>query len=127
MEGKEKRRKRKKPRICGRIRRRTKPSQAKTEATRHDIFYHKHLRNEKGNHPFFRKKRRLTAPEPLARRRGQAKTKPRYRGRDRDARLSHVEIQTVSKRDVNLVPVHGIAERPMMLAAGKPTSLFPRN
>ena len=53
-------------------------------------------------------------------RKGKIKTPLVYRGKKRDAYLSHVKVQiTASKKDIYLVLVYGITEHPMMLAANK--------
>ena len=50
----------------------------------------------------------------------KAKTSLVYRGKKRDAYLSHVKVQiTASKKDIYLVLVYGITEHPMMLATNK--------
>ena len=53
-------------------------------------------------------------------RKGKIKTPLVYRGKKRDAYLSHVKVQiTASKKDIYLVLVYGITEHPMMLATNK--------
>ena len=53
-------------------------------------------------------------------RKGKVKTPLVYRGKKRDAYLSHVKVQiTASKKDIYLVLVYGITEHPMMLATNK--------
>lgn len=53
-------------------------------------------------------------------RKGKIKTPLIYRGKKRDAYLSHVKVQiTASKKDIYLVLVYGITEHPMMLATNK--------
>lgn len=56
-------------------------------------------------------------------RKGKVKIPVTYRGRTRDAYLSHVKVQiTASKKDIYLVLVYGITEHPMMLATNKEIS-----
>lgn len=53
-------------------------------------------------------------------RKGKIKTPLVYRGKKRNAYLSHVKVQiTASKKDIYLVLVYGITEHPMMLATNK--------
>lgn len=53
-------------------------------------------------------------------RKGKIKTSVIYRGKKRDAYLSHVKVQiTASKKNIYLVLVYGITEHPMMLATNK--------
>lgn len=53
-------------------------------------------------------------------RKGKIKMPLIYRGKKRDAYLSHVKVQiTASKKDIYLVLVYGITEHPMMLATNK--------
>lgn len=53
-------------------------------------------------------------------RKGKIKTPLVYRGKKRDAYLSHVKVQiTASKKDIYLVLVYGITEHLMMLATNK--------
>ena len=53
-------------------------------------------------------------------RKGKIKTPLVYRGKKRDAYLSHVKVQiTASKKEIYLVLVYGITEHPMMLATNK--------
>ncbi len=53
-------------------------------------------------------------------RKGKIKTPLVYRGKKRDAYLSHVKVQiTDSKKDIYLALVYGITEHPMMLATNK--------
>ena len=53
-------------------------------------------------------------------RKGKIKAPLIYRGKKRDAYLSHVKVQiTASKKDIYLVLVYGITEHPMMLATNK--------
>ncbi len=50
-------------------------------------------------------------------RKGKIKTPVLYRGKEREAYLSHVKVQiTASKKDIYLVLVYGLTEHPMMLA-----------
>lgn len=54
------------------------------------------------------------------RRKGKIKTPVFYKGKKREAYLSHVKVQiTASKKDMYLVLVYGITEHPMMLATNK--------
>ena len=54
-------------------------------------------------------------------RKGKIKTPLVYKGKRRDAYLSHVKVQiTASKKDICLVLVYGITEHPMMLATNRP-------
>lgn len=54
------------------------------------------------------------------RRKGKIKTPVFYKGKKREAYLSHVKVQTTaSKKDIYLVLVYGITEHPMMLATNK--------
>ncbi len=54
------------------------------------------------------------------RRKGKIKVPVFYRGKKRDAYLSHAKVKiTVSKKDMNLVLVYGITEHPMMLATNR--------
>lgn len=54
------------------------------------------------------------------RRKGKIKTPVFYKGKEREAYLSHVKVQiTASKKDIYLVLVYGITEHPMMLATNK--------
>ena len=53
-------------------------------------------------------------------RKGKIKTSLIYKGKKRDAYLSHVKVQiTASKKDIYLLLVYGITEHPMMLATNK--------
>ena len=53
-------------------------------------------------------------------RKGKIKTPVFYKGKKREAYLSHVKVQiTASKKDIYLVLVYGITEHPMMLATNK--------
>lgn len=55
------------------------------------------------------------------RRKGKVKLPLFYRGKQRDAYLSHVKVRiTASRKDICLVLVYGITEHPMMLATNKP-------
>ena len=57
------------------------------------------------------------ATQLMKQRKGKIKTPLVYRGKKRDAYLSHVKVQiTASKKDIYLVLVYGITEHPMMLA-----------
>lgn len=62
----------------------------------------------------------VTATRLRNQRKGKIKTPLVYRGKKRDAYLSHVKVQiTASKKDIYLVLVYGITENPMMLATNK--------
>lgn len=51
---------------------------------------------------------------------GKIKTPLVYKGKKRDAYLSHIKVQiTASKKDIYLVLVYGITEHPMMHATNK--------
>lgn len=53
-------------------------------------------------------------------RKGKIKTPVLYKGKERNAYLSHVKVQiTASKKDIYLVLVYGLTEHPMMLATNK--------
>lgn len=53
-------------------------------------------------------------------RKGKIKTPVFYKGKDREAYLSHVKVQiTASKKEIYLVLVYGLTEHPMMLATNK--------
>lgn len=53
-------------------------------------------------------------------RKGKIKTPLMYKGKRRDAYLSHVKVQiTASRKDIYLVLVYGITDHPMMLATNK--------
>lgn len=53
-------------------------------------------------------------------RKGKIKTPVFYKGKEREAYLSHVKVQiTASRKDIYLVLVYGITEHPMMLATNK--------
>lgn len=53
-------------------------------------------------------------------RKGKIKTPVLYKGKEREAYLSHVKVQiTASKKDIYLVLVYGLTEHPMMLATNK--------
>lgn len=57
------------------------------------------------------------ATELRNRRKGKVKTSVFYKGKDRQAYLSHVKVQiTASRKDIYLVLVYGITDHPMMLA-----------
>ena len=54
-------------------------------------------------------------------RKGKIKTPVCYKGKEREAYLSHVKVQiTASRKDIYLVLVYGLTEHPMMLATNKP-------
>ena len=53
-------------------------------------------------------------------RKGKIKTPVFYKGKERDAYLSHVKVQiTASRKDIYLVLVYGLTEHPLMLATNK--------
>ena len=53
-------------------------------------------------------------------RKGKIKTPVFYKGKDREAYLSHVKVLiTASKKEIYLVLVYGLTEHPMMLATNK--------
>ena len=60
------------------------------------------------------------ATELRNRRKGKIKTPVFYKGKQREAYLSHVKVQiTASRKDIYLVLVYGVTEHPMMLATNK--------
>jgi len=60
------------------------------------------------------------ATELCNRRKGKIKTPVFYKGKEREAYLSHVKVKiTASRKDVYLVLVYGITEHPMMLVTNK--------
>lgn len=62
----------------------------------------------------------VPATELRNRRKGKITTPVFYKGKQRQAYLSHVKVQiTASKKDIYLVLVYGITEHPMMLATNK--------
>ena len=62
----------------------------------------------------------VPATQLMHRRKGKIKTSLTYRGKKRDAYLSHVQVEiTASKKDIYLVLVYGITKHPMMLATNK--------
>ncbi len=62
----------------------------------------------------------VPATELRNRRKGKIKTPVFYKGKQRDAYLSHVKVKiTASRKDVYLVLVYGITEHPMMLVTNK--------
>jgi len=62
----------------------------------------------------------VAATELRNRRKGKITTPVFYKGKKRDAYLSHVKVQiTASRKDIYLVLVYGITEHPMMLATNK--------
>ena len=62
----------------------------------------------------------VPATELRNRRKGKIKTPVLYKGKQRDAYLSHVKVKiTASRKDVYLVLVYGITEHPMMLVTNK--------
>ena len=63
------------------------------------------------------------ASELRNRRKGKIKTNVFYKGKSREAYLSHVKVQiTASRKAIYLVLVYGITEHPMMLATNKKIS-----
>ena len=63
------------------------------------------------------------ATELCNRRKGKVKMPFFYKGKERDAYLSHVKVQiTASKQDIYLILVYGITKHPMMLATNKEIS-----
>ena len=62
----------------------------------------------------------VAATELRNRRKGKITTPVYYKGKQREAYLSHVKVQiTASKKDIYLVLVYGITEHPMMLATNQ--------
>jgi len=62
----------------------------------------------------------VPATELCNRRKGKIKTPVSYKGKEREAYLSHVKVKiTASRKDVYLVLVYGITEYPMMLVTNK--------
>ena len=62
----------------------------------------------------------VAATELRNRRKGKISTPVFYKGKKREAYLSHVKVQiTASRKDIYLVLVYGITEHPMMLATNK--------
>lgn len=62
----------------------------------------------------------VAATELRNRRKGKIKTPVFYKGKKREAYLSHVKVQiTASRKDIYLVFVYGITKHPMMLATNK--------
>ncbi|MGI6330962.1 MAG: transposase [Zhaonellaceae bacterium] len=62
----------------------------------------------------------VPAAELRNRRKGKIKTPVFYKGKKREAYLSHVKVQiTASKKNIYLVLVYGLTEHPMMLATNK--------
>lgn len=62
----------------------------------------------------------VAATELRNRRKGKITTPVLYKGKKREAYLSHVKVQiTASRKDIFLVLVYGITEYPMMLATNK--------
>ena len=62
----------------------------------------------------------VAATELRNRRKGKITTPVFYKGKKREAYLSHVKVQiTASRKDIFLVLVYGITEYPMMLATNK--------
>ena len=62
----------------------------------------------------------VPATEIRNRRKGKIKTPVFYKGKQREAYLSHVKVKiTASRKDVYLILVYGITEHPMMLVTNK--------
>jgi len=62
----------------------------------------------------------VPASELCNRRKGKVKLSLFYKGKDHDAYLSHVKVQiTASRKNMYLVLVYGITDKPMMLATNK--------
>jgi hypothetical protein len=62
----------------------------------------------------------VPATELCNRRKGKVKLPLFYKGKDHDAYLSHVKVQiTASRKNIYLVLVYGITDKPMMLATNK--------
>ena len=62
----------------------------------------------------------VAATELRNRRKGKITTPVFYKGKKREAYLSHVKVQiTASRKDIYLVLVYGLTEHPMMLATNK--------
>ena len=62
----------------------------------------------------------VPATELRNRRKGKIKTPVFYKGKQREAYLSHVKVKiTASRKDVYLILVYGITEHPMMLVTNK--------
>ena len=62
----------------------------------------------------------VAATELRNRRKGKITTPVFYKGKKREAYLSHVKVQiTASRKEIYLVLVYGITEHPMMLATNK--------
>ncbi len=62
----------------------------------------------------------VAATELRNRRKGKITTPVYYKGKQREAYLSHVKVQiTASKKDIYLVLVYGITEHPMLLATNQ--------
>lgn len=62
----------------------------------------------------------VAATELRNRRKGKIKTPVFYKGKKREAYLSHVKVQiTASRKDIYLVLVYGLTEHPMMLVTNK--------
>lgn len=62
----------------------------------------------------------IAATELRNRRKGKITTPVFYKGKKREAYLSHVKVQIIaSRKDIYLVLVYGITEHPMMLATNK--------
>lgn len=62
----------------------------------------------------------VPATELRNRRKGKIKTPLFYKGKEREAYLSHVKVKiTASRKDVYLILVYGITDHPMMLVTNK--------
>jgi hypothetical protein len=62
----------------------------------------------------------VPATELKNRRKGKVRLPVYYKGKEREAYLSHVKVKiTASKKDIYLVLVYGITDSPMMLATNK--------
>jgi hypothetical protein len=63
----------------------------------------------------------MPVTELCNRRKGKIKMSLNYKGKEREAYLTHVKCRiTASRKDICLVLVYGISEHPMMLATNKP-------
>jgi hypothetical protein len=68
----------------------------------------------------FYNKRWIPATELRNRRKGKVRIPVLYKGKEREAYLSHVKVQiTASRKDIYLVLVYGLTDSPMMLATNK--------
>ena len=74
----------------------------------------------KSNRKLLYRNKWTPATELCNRRKGKLKTNIFYKGKERQAYISHVKVQiTASRKDIYLVLVYGITEHPMMLATNK--------